>query len=167
MDPQPALAPKTCLGTWWGIVSDLPERRDLPLTDRKRALLAIGAAMLAAHVIAAIVLAPAITGGGDANATAIFGLWAVSIPWSAVTALLIVRQADLPDIATASMIVTIAPSAMFTLAAAFEARGTSAETNLTDAMFLGVTAGALTAMVVWGIATCVARLLKLPTSTDV
>lgn len=148
-------------------MNDLPERRELPLTDRKKAQLAIGGAMFAAHVVAAIALAPVITGGSGANATAIFVLWAASIPWSAATALLIVRQADLPDIATASMIVTIAPFAMFTLAAAFEARGTSAETNLTDAMFLGVTAGALTAMLVWGIATGVARLLKLPTSADV
>jgi len=145
-------------------VNDLPERRELPLTDRKKALLAVGALMFAAQVVAAIALAPVITGEGDANAPAIFALWAASIPWSVIAALLIVRQADLPDIATASMIVTIAPFAMFTLAAAYEARGTSAETNLTDAMFLGVTAGALTAMVVWGIAMGVARLFKLPTT---
>jgi len=147
-------------------VNDLPERRERPLTDRKKVLVAIGAAMFAAQVIAALALAPVITGEGDANAAAIFALWAASIPWSVAAALLIVRQADLPDIATASMIVTIAPFAMFTLAAAFEARGTSAETNLTDAMFLGVTAGALTAMLVWSIATGLARLLKLPTSAD-
>jgi hypothetical protein len=149
-----------------GIVNDHPEPRELPLTDRKKVLLAIGAAMFALHVIAAIVLAPVTTGAGDANAAAIFALWAASIPWSAVAALLIVRQADLPDIATASMTVTIAPFAMFTLAAAFEARGTSAETNLTDAMFLGVTAGALTGIFVWGIALGVARLLRLPTSAN-
>ena len=147
-------------------MNDLPERRELPLTDRKKALLAVGALMFAAQVVVAIALAPVITGEGDANAPAIFALWAASIPWSVIAALLIVRQADLPDIATASMIVTIAPFAMFTLAAAYEARGTSAETNLTDAMFLGVTAGALTAMVVWGIAMGVARLFKLPTTAD-
>ena len=106
------------------------------------------------------------TGEGDANPAAIAGLWAASIPWSVIAALLIIRQADLPDIATASMLVTIAPHAAFTLAAAFEARGTKAETNLVDAMFLGITGGALTAMIVWGIATAVARIFKLPSTRD-
>lgn len=147
-------------------MNDFPERRELPLTERKKVLLGVGLAMFVAHVILALALAPVITGEGDANAPAIFAVWAASIPWSVIVALLIVRQADLPDVATASMLVTIAPFAMFTLVAAYEARGTSAETNLTDAMFLGVTAGALTAMLVWGIAMGVARLLKLPTTAD-
>jgi hypothetical protein len=143
-----------------------PERPELPLTPRKKILLGIGMAMFGAQVVAAIVLAPMVTGEGDANAAAIFGLWAASIAWSVVAVLLIVRQADLPDIATASMLVTIAPYAAFTLAAAYEARGTKAETNLVDAMFLGVTGGALTAMLVWGIAMGVARALKLPSTRD-
>ncbi len=141
-----------------------PERPELPFTGRKKALLAVGMAMFAAQVVAAIVLAPVVTGEGDASAGGIVALWAASIPWSVVAALCIVRQADLPDIATASMLVTIAPYAAFTLMAAYEVRGTKAETNLVDAMFLGVTGGALTAMIVWGIAMAAARLLRLPTT---
>ena len=110
--------------------------------------------MFVAQVVAALALAPVVTGEGDANAAAIAALWAASIPWSVVAALCVVRQADLPDIATASMLVTIAPYAAFTLMAAYEARGTRAETNLVDAMFLGVTGGAA------------ARLLRLPTTRD-
>ena len=144
-----------------------PERPELPLTSRKKVLLAVGLAMFAAQLIAAILLAPAVTGEGDANAGALAGLWAASIVWSVIAALLIVRQADLPDIATASMLVTIAPYAAFTLFAAIDVRGTEAETNLVDAMFLGVTGGALTSMLVWGIAMGVARALKLPSTRDI
>jgi hypothetical protein len=148
-------------------VTAFPDRPELPLTPRRKVALALGLAMFAAQVIAAIALAPAVTGEGDANGGAIAALWAASIPWSVVAALLIVRQADLPDIATASMLVTIAPYAAFTLMAAFEARGTKAETNLVDAMFLGVTGGALTSMLVWGIAMGTARALKLPSTRDI
>jgi hypothetical protein len=143
-----------------------PQRPELPLTPRGKALLVVGAAMFAAQVAAALTLAPVVTGEGDADAAAIAALWAASIPWSVVAVLCIVRQADLPDIATASMLVTIAPYAAFTLMAAYEARGTKAETNLVDAMFLGVTGGALTAMIVWGVAMAAARLLRLPTTRD-
>lgn len=148
-------------------MNDLPERPQLPLTNTRKALLAVGALMFGLHVVAATLLAPALTGEGDANAGAIFALWAASIPWCAIIALLIVRQADLPDVATASMIVTIAPFALFTLSAAMDARGTPAEYDLVSATFLGVTAGALTAMIVWGIAMGVARLLKLPTTASI
>jgi hypothetical protein len=141
-----------------------PERPELPLTPRRKALLAVGAAMFAAQLIGAIAIAPAVVGDGDANAAAITALWAVSIPWSVIAVLLMVRQADLPDIATASMLVTIAPYAAFALVAAYEVRGTKAEQNVVDAMFLGVTGGALTAMIVWGVAMAAARLLKLPTT---
>ena len=78
--------------------------------------------------------------------------------------LLIVRQADLPDIATASFIFTISSHAAFTLSAAFSARGTRAEVNLVDALFLGVTTGALTALIVWALAQGIARVLRLPTT---
>jgi hypothetical protein len=147
-------------------VTAFPERPELPLTARRKVFIAIGMAMFIAQVIAAIALAPVITGEGDANAAAIAALWAASIPWSAVAALLIVRQADLPDIATASMFVTIAPYAAFTFVAAFDARGTKAETDLVDAMFLGVTGGALTSMIVWGLAMAAARLLRLPSTRE-
>jgi hypothetical protein len=145
---------------------DVTERPQLPLTSVRKALLAIGGAMFFGQVVAAWLVAPLVTGEGDANAGAIFALWVASIPWSAAATLLIARQADLPDIATASMLVTIPPFALFTLTAAIEARGTDAEYDLVSAMFLGVTAGALTAMIAWAIAMLVARLLRLPTTAD-
>ncbi len=145
-------------------MNDIEDRPQLPLTSTRKALLAAGAAMFLMHSVAAVVIAPGVTGEGDANAGAIFALWGASIPWCTVAALLIVRQADLPDVATASMLVTIAPFALFTLTAAIEARGTDAGYDLVSAMFLGVTAGALTAMIVWALAIAVARLLRLPTT---
>ena len=78
--------------------------------------------------------------------------------------LLLVRQADLPDVATASFIVTISAFAIFAVTAAFDVRGTPSEVNITDAMFFGVTTGALTALIVWAIAMGIARLLRLPTT---
>jgi hypothetical protein len=138
------------------------ERPQLPLTTRRKLLVAAGALMFIGQIVAAIALAPPTTGTGDANAGVLAGLWAGSIGWSSLTVLLIVRQTDVPDVATASMLVTIAAFATFTLTAAFDARGTNAEINLTDALFIGVTGGALSAIVVWGIALGVARLLKLP-----
>lgn len=142
------------------------ERTDLPLTRYRIALLVMGAAMFATQIIAAIVIAPMITGEGDANGGALAALWLGSIPWSVLTVLCLVRQADLPDIATASMLVTIAPYAAFTLSAALDARGTTAEVNVVDTLFLGVTAGALTSMIVWAVAMGIARLLKLPTTRE-
>jgi hypothetical protein len=91
-------------------------------------------------------------------------LWAASVLWCAVITLLLVRQADLPDIATASMLVTIATLASFTLSGAWDLRGTEDAVNVTDALFLGVTGGGLTALLVWAIATFIARVLRLPTT---
>jgi hypothetical protein len=136
----------------------------LPLTSLKKALLAAGVAMFAAQVVAAIVAAPRTTGAGHADAGVLAAMWCVSVVWSAVAVLLLVRQADLPDVATASFIVVIATFAAFALTAALAARGTDAEVNVVDAMFFGVTTGALTALIVWAIALGVARLLRLPTS---
>ncbi len=135
----------------------------LPLTTRRKVLVAIGVAMLSLQAIAAITLAPA-TMGAHADAAALGALWAASIAWSATTVLLLVRQADLPDIATASFIVTISAFAIFATSGALNARGTPAEVNVTDTLFLGVTTGALTALLVWAIAMGVARLLRLPTT---
>lgn len=145
----------------FGGAEDTPQ---LPLTPRRKAMLAAGAALFFAQIGAAVAVAPLMTGAGDADAGVLLIAWLVSIAWSVVTVLLLIRQADLPDIATASMIVAISVFAVFALAAAYDVRGTDDEANLTDALFLGVTAGGLTAMIVWGLATAVARALKLPTT---
>lgn len=136
----------------------------LPLTNRRRVMLAIGLALFAGQVAAAIAVAPPTTGAGDADALVLLVLWTASIAWSLTTVLLVIRQADLPDIATASMIVTISPFAAYALSGALDVRGTRDEVNLTDALFLGVTSGALTAMIVWGAAMGIARMLRLPTT---
>lgn len=141
-----------------------PETPQLPLTRWRVALTIAGAAMFLAQVAGAAAIAPRITGTGDANAGALAAVWAASIPWSAVAVLLLVRQADLPDVATASMLVVIAAFGAFALSAAYDARGTDDAVNLTDALFLGVTGGGLTAMIVWGVAMGVARALRLPTT---
>jgi hypothetical protein len=109
------------------------------------------------------VLAPATT-GQNADGAALAIIWPLAVVWSAATALLIVRQADLPDVATASFIVTISAFAIFAGSGALHARGTASEVNLTDTVFFGVTTGALTALLVWAIAMGVARLLRLPTT---
>ena len=136
----------------------------LPLTSRRKVLVAVGVTLLIAQVIVAAAIAPLISGPDNANPLALFVVWAASIPLSAIGVLLIVRQADLPDIATASFIFTISSHAAFTLSAAFSARGTRAEVNLVDALFLGVTTGALTALIVWALAQGIARVLRLPTT---
>jgi len=136
----------------------------LPLTSRRKVLVAVGVTLLFAQLIIGAVIAPLITGPDNANTIALFVVWAASIPLSATGALLIVRQADLPDIATASFIITISSYAAFTLSSAMAARGTRAEVDLVDALFLGVTTGALTALIVWALAQGVARLLRLPTT---
>jgi hypothetical protein len=136
----------------------------LPLTNRRKVLTAIGAAMFAAQCIAAIALAPLTTGPGDANAGELAGLGAASVVWSVVAVLLLVRQADLPDVATASFLVVISAFALFALTAAIDVHGTPNEVNIVDAMFLGITSGAMTALLVWAIAMGVARLLRLPTT---
>ncbi|HZP58595.1 MAG TPA: hypothetical protein VFC53_13750 [Dehalococcoidia bacterium] len=139
------------------------ERPELPLTPLRRVLVVVGLAMFAAELLVGVLVAPRIT-GEQANAGALIALWASAVPWSAATALLIVRQADLPDVATASFVVTIAVFGAFALAAALDARGTKAEVNVPDALFLGVTVGAMTALLVWGIAMGAAKLLRLPTT---
>jgi hypothetical protein len=139
-----------------------PDGHDLPLTNARKVLLGAGLGMFLAQVIAAVLLAPPTTGEGDADALLLFLMWVASIGWSVVIVLCVVRQADIPDIATAAMLVVIVAFAAFALTAAYDARGTDAETNLTDALFLGVTGGGLTAMIVWGIALGVARMLRLP-----
>lgn len=136
----------------------------LPLTTQRKVLVAAGVLLLIVQLALAAALAPLITGPDNANTLALFIVWAASIPLSATGVLLLVRHADLPDIATASFIITISSYAAFTLSAAFAARGTRAEVNLVDALFLGVTTGALTALIVWAVAQGVARVLRLPTT---
>ena len=136
----------------------------LPLTARRKVLVAVGVTLLIAQLIVAAAIAPLITGPENANTLALFVVWMASIPLSAIGVLLIVRQADLPDIATASFIITISSYDAFTLSAALAARGTRAEVDLVDALFLGVTTGALTALIVWALAQAIARLLRLPTT---
>jgi hypothetical protein len=67
-------------------------------------------------------------------------------------------------LALAALLPSIAAFAAFTLSAALDARGRADETNLVDALFFGVTTGALTALPVWGVAEVAARLLRLPRS---
>jgi hypothetical protein len=145
---------------------EFPERPELPLTNMRKALVVVGSGLFLVQVGLAFALAPSLTGTGDANALALLGLWCACVAWSTVTVLLLVRQADVPDVATASMLVTIPPFAAFAFMAAYDARGTDAEYNLVSAIFFGVTAGALTAMLVWGAAMALARLLRLPTSAS-
>lgn len=137
------------------------DRPQLPLTSRRKALVGVGVAMFLAQCGAAIALAPATT-GAHADATLLAAAGAASIAWSVATVLLLVRQADLPDVATASFMVTISAFATFAVAGALDARGTASEVNVTDTLFLGVTTGALAALVVWAIAMRAARLLRLP-----
>lgn len=136
----------------------------LPLTSRRKLLAGLGLLMFAAQAAGAIALAPATTGPANFDATALGLIWAVSTVWSAATVLLLVRQADLPDIATASFVVTISAFAIFATTAALNARDTGSEVDVVDALFMGVTAGALTALIVWAIAMGAARLMSLPTT---
>lgn len=135
---------------------------ELPLSARRKVLVVLGAAMFLVQVGAAAALAAPTTGEGDARAGILAAMWCGALAWSVVTTLLLVRQANLPDIATASMLVTIATFGTFTLMAALDARGSESEVNLVDALFLGVTGGALTGLLVWGAAMGVARVLRLP-----
>lgn len=143
---------------------NIDDRPQLPLTARRKVLVAIGAVMFAAAVAAAWLVAPRVTGPDDADAGALVSLWGVSVLWCVITTLLLIRQADLPDIATAAMLVTIATFASFTLSSAYDVRGTGDSVNMVDSLFLGVVSGALSALVVWSIATFVARVLRLPTT---
>ncbi len=137
----------------------------LPLTTRRTVLACIGVAMCVTQWAAAVALAPATT-GANANAAALGGAWAASIVWSVTAVLLLVRQADLPDVATGSFLVTISAFAVFAVTGAIDAQGTSHEVNITDTLFLGVTTGALTSLLVWAIAMGVARVLRLPATAD-
>jgi len=141
-----------------------PDPAQPPLTPLRKAVLGAGIAMFFAQIAGAIALAPPTTGEGDARAWLLATMWGASLIWSTVIVLFVVQRADLPDVATASMLVTIAAFGAFTLSAAVDARGTDAEVNLVDALFLGVTGGALTAMLVWGLALGIARALGLPVS---
>ena len=143
---------------------DFDDAPQLPLTTARKVMLGAGVGLFLAQLAAAILIAPATTGPGDANAGALAACWLASIPVSVVIVLLIVRQANLPDIATASMLVSISTYAAVALSGALDARGEGDDSNLTDALFLGITGGALTGVVVWGIALGAARLLKLPTT---
>ena len=118
--------------------------------------------MALAQAAAAWFVAPAVTGPGDADALVLVGLWFGCIAWSTAAALLLVRQADIPDVATAAMLVTIVAGGAFSLSAAWDLRGTDDSTNLSDALMLGVTGGALTGVAVWGAAMLIARRLRLP-----
>ena len=136
----------------------------LPLTSARKVLLGAGIVMFAGQIGLAAVLAPATTGRGDADPAVLTALWGGCVAWSVVTVLFIVRQADVPDVATASFVVTIAAFATFALSAAYDVRGTADAMDMVDALFLGVTSGALTALLVWGVAQGAARLLRLPTT---
>lgn len=140
------------------------DRPQLALTTRRKVLSAVGALMWAALLIAAALAAPRVTGEGDANAAAVLGLWAAAAAWSVPATLLLVRQADPADIFTAAFLIVISASALFALVAALDARGTDAERDVVDTMFFGVTTGALTALLVGGVALLIARTLRLPTS---
>jgi hypothetical protein len=143
---------------------DFQDPPQLPLTRTRKLLLAAGLLLFAVQLAAAVAVAPAITGTGDANAGALAACWLASIPLSTAIVLLVVRQANLPDIATAAMLVTITTYGAFALSGAFAARDSGDDINLTDALFLGITGGALTGVIVWGVALAIARLLKLPTT---
>lgn len=136
----------------------------LPLTSCRKVLVGVGLMMFAAQSAAAIALAPATTGPANADAAVLALVWVISVAWSAATVLLLVRQTDLPDVATASFFVTISAFAIFATTAALNARGTASEVSIVDALFMGVTAGALTALIVWALAMGAARLLRLPTA---
>jgi hypothetical protein len=140
---------------------EFPERDELPLTNTRKVLVGIGGVMFVAQVALALMLAPPLTGTDDAEPLLLLALWFGCIAWSTLTVLLLVRETAMPDVATAAMLVTIPPFAAFSFMAAYDARGTDAEYNLVSAIFLGVTAGALTAMFVWAAAIAIARTLRV------
>ncbi len=138
-------------------------RPQLPLTQRRKWLVGLGATMALVQIIGAAIAAPATT-GDNANAATLAALVGASIVWSVATVLLLVRQTDLPDVATASFLVTISAFALYALVAAAHAHDSDPKVNIVDAMFLGITVGAMTALVVWALAMGIARLLRLPTT---
>jgi hypothetical protein len=140
------------------------ERPQLPLTTRRKYLVLLGAAMFLAQLGAAVALAEPTTGEGDARIGLVLLLCAASFIWSVATTLCLIRQADIPDVFTASLLVTIPPFALYALIAALAARDTAAETDVVSAMFLGITVGAMLGLLVWAASMAIARLLHLPTT---
>lgn len=140
------------------------DRPQLPLTQLRKGFVAAGVALFFVQLAVAGLLAAPTTGEGDASLAVFAALWGASVGLSTLATLCIVRQADIPDVFTAALLVTIAPFALYALTAAYAVRGTDQETDMVSAMFLGITVGGLTAVLVWGIAMGVARALKLPTS---
>jgi hypothetical protein len=144
----------------------LEDRPQLPLTPLRRLLVAAGITIFGLQVIAAALLARPTTGEGDVSITVVAALWAGCFALSTVGALCIIRQADIADVFTAALLMTIPPFAVYALFAALAVRGTEEETDVVSAMFFGITVGALTAVLVWAAAMGLARALKLPRSPD-
>lgn len=142
------------------------DRPQLPLTRRRAALVAAGIVLFMGQLTAAAALAAPTTGPGDARALTFALLWAASVAVSIVVTLCVIRQAEIADVFTAALLATIAPYALYALVAALDLRGTPDEVDLVSAIFLGVTTGGLTAVVVWALSMGIARLLRLPTSPD-
>lgn len=138
------------------------DNADAPMTRRRSLIALLGGAMAIAQIAAAGATAPYLTGEGSGSAGAIVALWAASLPWSVIAVLLLARKADIADVFTAAMLVCISAGATFALVAGLDVRGTPAERDLVDTLFFGVTSGALSALLVWGIAMATARLLHLP-----
>ena len=142
------------------------DRPQLPLTPRRKLLVGLGMAIFAVQIAGAALLAEPTTGDGDANLAVFAGLWLACFALSVVGTLCIIRQADIADVFTASLLMTIPPFAVYALAAALAVRGTEEETDVVSAMFFGITVGALTAVLVWAVAMALARMLKLPVSPE-
>jgi hypothetical protein len=141
-------------------------RPQLPLTNRRKVLVASGFVIVLVQLAAAALLATPTTGEGDASLGVFATLWAAALVCSTVATLCIVRQADIPDVFTAALLVTIPPFALYALTAAMAVRGTDEETDVVSAMFFGITIGALTAVLVWAVAMGAVRVLKLPTTAE-
>jgi hypothetical protein len=142
------------------------DRPQLPLTSGRKMLVGLGAAIFVVQLVGAALVAEPTTGEGDASIAMFAGLWLTCLVLSIAGALCIIRQADIADVFTASLLMTIPPFAVYALVAALAVRGTDEETDVVSAMFFGITVGALTAVLVWAVAMGLARLLKLPVSKD-
>jgi hypothetical protein len=140
------------------------ERPQLPLTRQRTLLVGIGLVLFAVQLAGAAFLAAPTTGPGDAEALTFALLWLGSVVVSTAVTLCVIRQADIADVFTAALLATISPYALYALMAALNLRGTPDEVDLVSAIFLGVTTGGLTAVVVWAISMGIARLLRIPTS---
>jgi hypothetical protein len=142
------------------------DRPQLPLTNRRKALVGAGVVIFFGQLAAAAALAAPTTGDGDASLAVFAALWAGCFVLSVVGTLCIIRQADIPDVFTAALLMTIPPFAVYALMAAMAVRGTDEETDVVSAMFLGITVGALTAILVWAVAMGIARAMKMPVSPE-